>query len=217
MPAREAMTRRSWMFRGVAAGLAVALGNGCRLQKPSLPQRTFLLQPPEGGPERPAGEPEAGVLLVRPVRVAPAFDARAFVVRRGEAEYAADPYHAFLLSPGPMFTEAFAGWLRGLGVFRDVTTGGSRIAPTHALEAEVTELYGDYRSPEAPKAVLTVQFRYLHPLVGSNTPVVWQRLERQAVGLGRLGVDGLVTGWTEALAGVCRALQGDLFRPGLVP
>ncbi len=215
LDARPAISRRDWVLRGLAAGLTgAATGSlGCRLQKPALPQRTFLLRAPSADPARAVPEPPGGVLLVRPVRVAAAFDSRAFVVRRGEAEYTTDPYHAFLLSPGPMFTDALADWLRGLGVFRDVTTGGSQLAPTHALEAEVMELYADYRSMEGARAVLVVQFRYLHPLIGAQAPVLWQRQERQSIPLPRAGVEELVTGWSEALAAVCRTLEPSLFSP----
>jgi len=207
-------------FLGVAA-MAGALGLvGCSLKRAALPQRTFLLSAPASpAGSIPADREPAGVLLVRPVRVAPAFDARAFVIRRGEAEYVSDAYHGFLLSPGPMLTEALAGWVRGLGVFREVTTGGSQVAPSHALECDVEALYGDYHEPAALKAILSVGFRFLHPLMGAASPVLWRRTDAQAVALPRAGADELVAGWNEALGRVCRGLDAGLFqrpaeRPG---
>src|SRR5262245_2457970 len=108
IPAVLRLPSRSWSRRNVLAAVAAAIaGAGCGLQRASLPQRTFLLQAPATDPARDA-TPPAGVLFVRPVRVAPAFDSRAFIIRRGESEYATDAYHGFLLSPGPMFTDAIA-------------------------------------------------------------------------------------------------------------
>lgn len=193
----------------LTAGAGLAGGAGCSVRRAALPQRTYLLQAPPAGP---ATEGEAGgVLLVRPVRVAPAFDSRAFVVRRGGGEFATDAYHGFLLSPGSMLTEVWATWVRGLGVFREVTTGGSLVAPSHALEADVVELCGDYREATAPKAVLEVTFRLLHPL-GQRPGVVWQRTRREVVPLRQAGAEELVAGWNEAVAATCRSLDAGLFR-----
>lgn len=210
-------SRRQWLGRVLAgAGAAGLTGTGCGLRQAPLPKRTFVL---EGVPGKPAGgdAAPAGVLLVRLLKVAPAFDARAFVVRRGEHEFVSDPYHAFLGSPGPMLTEALAASIRGLGVFALVTTGGSQLAPTHALEGEVTELYGDYRDAARPQAVLGLELRLLHPLGGAASALRWQRTERRALALERAGADELVAGWKAALAEICGALDPDLFRRLPVP
>ena len=205
------LNRRAFLALASLGGAA-----GCSLQRAALPERTFLIEGPQAGAPV-AGDP-AGVMLVRLFRVAPAFDSRACIIRRGEAEYVADAYHAFLLSPGPMLTEAVATWLRSLGVFRTVTTGGSQVAATHALEADVNELYGDYRDPAAPRAVLAMQFRLLHPLAGSTTNVLWQRSERQSEPIVRADADALVAGWSRALAEVCRRLEpAFLPRPAATP
>lgn len=201
-PARRA-------FLGAMAGAALAAtGAGCRLRSAALPRRTFLLQEPPVG-DRPVGG-GAGVLLVRPLRVASAFDSRAFVIRRGDSEYTADAYHAFLLSPGAMIAEALANWVRARGVFATVITGGSQVAPTHALEGELLELYGDYRNPARPLAVLGGQFRMLHPLNSPAARPLWQREVRREIQIPKAGPDELVQGWNQALAEVLRGLEPDL-------
>lgn len=200
-------TRRA--FLGAIAGTVLATtGAGCRLRSAALPRRTFLLQVPPVGDRRVAGG--SGVLQVRPLRVASAFDSRAFIIRRGDSEYTADAYHAFLLSPGPMIAEVLAEWVRGLGLFATVISGGSQVTPTHALEGEWLELYGDYRNPARPLAVLGGQFRMLHPLTVPATRPLWQREVRREIQIPRPGPDELVQGWNQALAEVFRGLEPEL-------
>lgn len=205
--------------RHFLAGLGLGLlgVSGCRLGRSSTPQRTFVLRAPDAGPApgRGPGEgaaPAGGVLLVRPFRVNPVFDSRAFVIRRGESEYTADPYNAFLGAPGPLVTEAVAAWVRGLGVFGTVTTGGSQLVASHALEGEVTELYGDYRDPARPQAVLGLQLRLLHPLAGPGAGLRWQREARREAPMAQAAAEELVAGWNQALAGICASLDPALFQ-----
>jgi ABC-type uncharacterized transport system auxiliary subunit len=182
---------------------------GCRLQRRALPEHTYVLQLPPAEPLPTASAPNAA-LLVRPLTVAAPFASRSFVIRRGESEYAVDAYNAFLMSPGVLLTDAFAGWIRGLGRFAVVTTGGSRIDPTHALEGEVTELYGDYRNPDHAEAHLDIHLRLFHPLDGRNSTLHWQRSLRKAIPLPRAGAEELVAGWNKALAEICREITPSL-------
>src|SRR5690606_1382143 len=146
---KSGTSRRSFLL--AAAALTTA---GCRIQRRALERRTFLLQPPETGPI--PGVTPRGVLLVRPFGVNTASESRSFIIRQGTSEFVADPYHAFLLSPGPMITEAIADWIRALRIFDAVITGGSHRTPTHALEGDVAALYGDYRKPSNPVARLNL-------------------------------------------------------------
>lgn len=196
------LTRRGFLFAGGGSLLAAA---GCKLQRAALPERTFVLQAPRV--EASEGHAAGGVLLIRQFRVAPAFESRAFVIRRGESEFVTDAYHAFLLSPAAMLTELFASWVRNLGVFATVTTGGTQIPPTHALEGEVQELYGDYRDTAQAAGVLGVQMRLLHPLGGAATSVIWQRTVRRAVALPHADATSLVEGWNQAVAEICREFE----------
>ncbi len=198
-------SRRAFLVTALLSGVF----SGC-LGRPALQVRTFALAVPP--PARRGGEaPPAGVLWVRPVRVAAAFDSRAFVVRRAESEYVADPYNGFLVSPGPMLTELVAGWIQGLEVFRSVVTGGSQVSPSHALEVEVTELVADYREPSAPTAVLALTARLLHPLAGPPAQQWrWQRELRKRVPIAKAAPTELVAGWNRALSEILSSLSADL-------
>lgn len=202
--------RRAFLVRTVLAATGLAAGGaGCGLRKAALPSRTFMLKGPVASalPDAAENPAPAGVLLVRPFKVATAFDSRSFVVRRSESEYATDAYHAFLVSPGAMLTDLVAEWVRGLKIFAAVTTGGSQLAPSHALEGDITELYADYREAGAPKAVLAGQFRLLHPLMGGASPMVWQHPGGGEVAMAKAGADALVAGWEQGLGDWCRGLE----------
>jgi|GEM_PF-1476058 len=211
------LDRRAFLARATLATTGLAVGTvGCGLRKAALPSQTFLLKGPVPAPAPDAAESPAptGVLLVRPFKVATAFDSRSFVVRRSESEFMIDAYHAFLVSPGLMLTDLVAEWVRGLKVFAAVTTGGSQLAPSHALEGEITELYADYRESGAPKAVMAGQFRLLHPLVGGVSPMVWQQGAGGGVAMAKVGAEELVAGWEQGLGEWCRGLERMLRQRG---
>ncbi len=213
---KQPMKRRGFLGWTLvaAAGMGPWLAGGCGLRQAPLSVRTYLMRTPAVGAGAGGGDGVggggAGVLLVRPFKVASAFDSRSFVVRASEGEYRVDAYHAWLTSPGAMLTEVMADWVRGLGVFGAVTTGGSQLVATHALEGEITEWYGDYRDGASPKAVVAGQLRMLHPLKGGATGVLWRRTVRSEVVMERGGAEALVAGWEEGVGRWCRELEGLL-------
>ncbi|MCC7374927.1 MAG: membrane integrity-associated transporter subunit PqiC [Verrucomicrobiales bacterium] len=185
---------------------------GCRIQRAPLVQRTFRLQLPIPAVGARASETAGAVLLVRPFHVVAAADSRSFLIRRGEAEFTVDAYNGFVQSPGSMFAEAMADWVRGLGSYRLVSTGGSQVVPTYFLEGEVQELWGDYRVADSPKAVLSVAVRLLHPRSGEPMKVEWEQAERREVVMAKAEPDALVAGWNRALEEIAKALE-ERMRP----
>lgn len=223
------LSRRNWLAHSGQALLAASLGAGAMLSpgcalraRPALPRRTFSLLPPRPASPPPADSPSpststsGGVLLVRLLRVAATYDSRAFIIRQSEVEFTTDAYHAFLVSPGALITDALAQWLRDLGAFAEVSTGGSQLPPSHILEGEIEELCGDYRDPAQPKASLALRLRLLHPLLGANPPVRWQRREHRAIRLTDREPGTLVTGWNQALTEIAHAFESDfLVKPAV--
>lgn len=207
MKLQRSVTRRS-LVAGAMTLLAAPWVAGCRLQRPALNQRTFLVTALADLPAEHGRDGGMGILSVRPFRVSPAFDSRAFVVRVGEAEYTTDPFHAFLVSPGPMLGEAFADGLRRAGVFAGVTSGGGAGAasPTHALDVEVTEFYGDYRDRGQPAAVLAIRARLVHPVAGVRSVIRWERDFSRRVAIPEASPEALVAGWSRGVGELCAAL-----------
>src|SRR5260370_21246055 len=71
-----------------------------------------------------------------------------------------DPYAAFLDSPAESLLVTIREWLRGNASFSAVIESGSSLKPNTLAEIRVTRLYGDFRQPQRPTAVLTIRFLF---------------------------------------------------------
>jgi hypothetical protein len=77
------------------------------------------------------------------------------------------------------------------------------------LEGTVTALYGDYRRPDARKAVIGLQVALIDE--SSTRPViVFQRDYHRAVEMTEASPDGLAKGWSRGLEQIFTALEDDL-------
>ena len=92
----------------------------------------------------------------------------------------------------------------GLGLFVDRQVGFA-----YALEAVVTELYGDFRPGRTPAAVITVQFA-LVDLTGATPTVVLERSIGRRVDLSQASPDALVRGYGQALAEILAELSTQI-------
>src|SRR5690606_12836450 len=100
-------------------------------------------------------------------------------------------------------TEAIAQWLEDLNLFSVVTTGGAQRNPTHRMEGEITELYGDYREIEAPQARLAMSLRLTRGERPAQQETLWQGRFAKSSNLPRAGAEELIEGWNQALAAIC--------------
>ena len=79
----------------------------------------------------------------------------------------------------------------------------------------VTALYGDYRNPSAPEAVMELRVFVLAERA-TRTMVVFDRTYRHQASIRGAEPSDLVNGWKEALRAVLTELEGDL-RAHVVP
>jgi len=132
------------------------------------------------------------------VRVAPAFASNALVYRMDDVKFTADFYNAFIAEPGPMLGARMADWLDRAGPFKTVSQPGSAVPAPYALEAAITELYGDFRPGRVPAAEMTVQFTLVD--LGSASPrAALERSITRRVDLKQASPDALVRGYGQAL------------------
>lgn len=195
--------KRRWFLGQALLGAGVWVVGGCRLGQTVSERRSFLMEAPPAGTG--SGEAEGlatGVLLVRPFRVAAAYDSQSLVIRVGPSEFVRDPQHSFLVAPGVMITDVVVEWLRGQGRYQVVSTGGSQVSPTEVLEGEITELHGDYRDREEPKAVLEIRLRRMTAVGRGGWQLVGERRFRVEERMARAEATELVAGWNRALGKV---------------
>jgi cholesterol transport system auxiliary component len=190
----------------VAAGAALVVA-ACAIGKPAPHTTTYVIEPPKPAPSAPDRHPQT--MRMGNVRVAPAFASNALVYRVDEVQFTPDFYHAFIAEPGPMLGASIAEWLDRAGPFKTVSQPGGPVNAPYALEAVVTELYGDFRPGRKPAAVMTVQFT-LVDLTGPSPTVVLERFIGRRIDLPEATPDALVRGYGQALAEILAELSKQM-------
>lgn len=191
----------------VSAWLALSLA-GCSIGQPIPQATTYVVEP---APPAAAMQRRAEALRMGNVRVAPSFASEELVYRMDEVRFTPDFYNRFIAEPGPMLGARMAQWLDQSGPFRSVAQPGNQAPVQYALEASVTELYGDFRPGRKPAAVLSVQFS----LVDLQAPMQRTVLERsigRRIELATATPDALVRGYGVALGEILTELAPQLAR-----
>jgi hypothetical protein len=106
-------------------------------------------------------------------------------------------------------TEEIRKGLIASEVFKYVISPSSPLPPSFVLEGSVNALYGDFRYPDSPRAVLEMEF-----FVTSETPakpgILMQKRYLKSIPLSGRSPEALVKGWNEALAEILTSLVADL-------
>lgn len=189
------MKRRAALLSLLAGALALA---GCAFHAPPKPEY-FVLDPGRvpslRSMQNSAQAPTASVSFVD---VAAPFAADGFVYQTSNHRWEVDPYNQFLVSPADMMTSVIRNWVRDSGLYASVaepTAGGGQ---DYFIDCDLTELYGDFRNPAAPVAILTLDVQVFHQTETGRVVVLRKRLtQSQPVAERRPGA--LVDAWNEAL------------------
>jgi cholesterol transport system auxiliary component len=189
----------------IAASATLVLA-ACAVGKPIPQATTFGIEPP---PPTLALARRPETLRMGRVRVAPAFAGKSMVLRVDAVRYEADYYNAFLAEPADLLGTAMADWLDRAGPFRSVTQPGTKTPAAYALEATVTQLYGDFRPGLTPTAVMTVQFT-LVDLRGVALKVALERTIGRRIALRDATPEELARGYGVALGQILEELAPEL-------
>lgn len=149
-------------------------------------------------------------LKLRKVSVSNKFEGKGFVYRKSESNYESDFYNEFLVSPQSNLSEEIIRYLSSREIFENVSGMGSRMEATHYLEAEFTELYGDYRKKNQSKAVLSVQFRIFDDRLGDYR-MVKRKTYSSSIQVKSDSPESLVAGWNQGLENVLRKISKDFY------
>jgi ABC-type uncharacterized transport system auxiliary subunit len=190
------------------AFILLALASGCVGIERSYPdKRYFVLEVNRN--VNPSNPPGSGVLQVANIRVSPRYEDKSFVYRTSGSSYESDFYNQFLVSPAALLGEELRKGLAQSEIFRHVINASSQLEPTHVLEGVVDALYGDFRDPGAPKAVLEMEF-FLRKESPSKAEIVAAKRYAKSVAVNGRSPEALVKGWNEALDAILSALVADL-------
>lgn len=189
----------------------LGLFTGC-LSRPSLNTQTLAFGQHSGAVHATAVLTER-VVSIRSLRVAAPFEDRSLVYRVGDFSYSADPYAEFLVAPAESLRAPIRSWMRQSGLFRTVVEPGSALKPNTVAEITVVELYGDFREPHKPEAVLTIRFVLLDALNGIPEKLAFDREYSRRVLLQVPKPNALMAGWNKALEEILAQFGSDLRGP----
>ena len=147
------------------------------------------------------------VLGIRNLEIAAPFEGRPLVYRTGDYAYVRDAYAAFLDTPAESLLVTIREWLRGNASFAAVIEPGSSLKPNTLAEIEVTRLYGDFRQPQRPVAVLTMRFRFFD--APNTQKVLLEREYARSIALKSATPAALMDGWNQALTQVLTQVISD--------
>ena len=190
------------------AFILLALASGCVGIERSYPdKRYFVLEVNRN--VNPSNSPGNGVLQIANIRVSPRYEDKGFIYRTSGSGYESDFYNQFLVSPAALLGEELRKGLAQSQIFRHVINASSQLEPTHVLEGVVDALYGDFRDPGAPRAVLEMEF-FLRKESASKADIVAARRYAKSVAVNGRSPEALVKGWNEALDAILSSLVADL-------
>jgi cholesterol transport system auxiliary component len=178
-----------------------------RLSRPALNRQTFAFTASEN--MAPSNVTATRVLGIRRLEIAAPFEGRPLVYRTGEYAYDRDPYAAFLDTPAESLLVTIREWLRGSASFATVVEPGSSLKPNTIAEIEVTRLYGDFRQPQRPIAVVTMRFRIFDAPKTIPEKVLLEREYARSIPLKSATPAVLMDGWNQALTQVLREVISD--------
>lgn len=170
-------------------------------------RRYYVLEIP--GTTNPTNTTAAETLEVSNIRVSPRYADRSFVYRTSESGYESDFYNQFLIAPASLITEEVRKGLIETQIFKHVIGAASQSQPNYVLEGAVNALYGDFRNPDSPKAVLEMEF-FLTSEIPAKPGIVLQKHYAKSIPLTGRSPEALVKGWNQALGEILTSLEADL-------
>ncbi|MHC4388954.1 MAG: ABC-type transport auxiliary lipoprotein family protein [Planctomycetota bacterium] len=149
------------------------------------------------------------VLELRTFAIDTAFNSKGLVYRTSEFEYEADFYNELLVWPATMVTEKTRTWLSQTGLFARVIAGASHLQPTHALEGNITALYGDLRDAAKPAAVMEIRF-FLMESDSSKERLIWAKAYKGSCDASERTAQALAEAFDRCLERILSELEKDL-------
>jgi uncharacterized lipoprotein YmbA len=196
--------RHGWLASGL--GLALLLG-GCASRSP-WKQEAFALTVPAAGETGSATH--TNIMTLRRVTVSPLFAGKPLVYRTGDNSYEQDPYAEFLVPPNQMLEACWGQGLLAGHAFAGVLGPDSDRKSDCAMEVSVNQLYGDFRQPVQPGAVLQMRLMLYSTQPADYGRVLWQREFAKRLPLAQRTPAALVAGWNAGMQEVMAEVNTEL-------
>lgn len=185
--------------------------SGCISVERSYPDKRYFVIEMGEVPKAPktlsAGD--HGVLLVSDLHISPRYAGTEFVYRTSETRYESDFYNQFLSPPATMISEELRKGLAEGTVFKYVIGPSNELTANYVLEGSINALYGDFRSLNAPAAVLGIEV-FLRSQDPAKPGILLHKSYRKSVAIDQRTPEALTKGWNQALQQTVAMLLADL-------
>ncbi len=185
----------------------LALTSGC-LSRPALVPQIYSIDTP---PERMASRlPDARLISLRDVEVAPQFDHTDLLYRTGDHRLESDPLARFAAPPGAMLTDSIRAYLLNASFVRDVVSPGDDAPVDLLVEARATELSADFAAAGEAAALVTLEFIVSSPRGSAPGGSAFRKQYARRARLSKRTSGALVDAWNLEVADIMRDFLRDL-------
>jgi len=198
----------SFRTLSVAAALLAGLGGGCVSLERSYPEKHYYALEVRS-PENSVGAFHNEILQVSNLRISPRYQDSSFHYRVSDTVFETDFYNQFIAPPAALISEELRKSLIGTQLFKHVISPSNSQAPSYVLEGSVNGIYGDFRNPDAPAAVIELEF-FLTSDLPAKPGILMQKRYVKSVPVRSRSPDALVKSWDLALEEILSALAADL-------
>jgi ABC-type uncharacterized transport system auxiliary subunit len=190
----------------VALGICFLCSGGCiSLQQKHVEQNQYELKLALPGK---VAKHISGKLDVYYPQIDYQFASSSFVYRVSDLKYITDYYNVFFGSPIDQIQEGLIKYLHSARVFNYVAEDVYPLKADYALKTTVFALYGDYRNPNLPKAVIGIRFVLLD--LRDTQKVVLDKNFKEEIPLQAKSSEALVAAWNTGLNRILRDFVGSL-------
>jgi cholesterol transport system auxiliary component len=197
-----------WLLTCIALVLA-----GCSsFPRSQVTKRYYALDVPTPPDTEKSGE---YVLQIARFRVSRQAQSRGLTYRISDLQYETDYYNEFLVPPENMFAEEAREHMAARGLFESVISKSSLVFPDYVLEGAVARMYGDYRNPSEPMAVLELDL-FLLKTDAAEPKIVLQRSYSKKTKLEKASPRDLVAGYSRLAGEIFIEFEDEVRRSGVL-
>lgn len=198
------MATKKTVFMAATVAMSLLLG-GCGLSKAYPAKDHFYLSVDRAEEPNDLNGP---VVRLRPLNISSAFAGKGLVFRVENSKYESAYYAEFFSAPDDMMTDLMGAWLRRCGGFRGVIGSASTLPAEFVVEGMIDRLYADSLDPANPRAVISLQLRFIDDRGPKPEVLASKYYSRDESVLSRNPTD-VVSGWNRALETIFEDIEQD--------
>ena len=189
--------------------LSILLVAGCGMRdvKTQSQRKTFTLN--INLPDEVSVPKNELILKINDFSIAWQFDTTQMVIRDSDSKYSKDYYNGFVANPATLFTQQIQNWLSGSGIFKAIVPARSVLDADYILEADIKNLYADFRDLNKPQAIVEIEFLLIKPN-REKYNLIFKQTYSEAIDVQGKTVEELVNAYEVALETIMQKFGKDM-------